>query len=95
VWEKIGGNFGSVAKDLSTGLDGHQYFVPLYQYPWVVFYRKSLFKKNGYTVPTTWDAWLALCKKMKKDGLIPIAFGDKDGWPALGTFDILNMRING
>ena len=33
--------------------------------------------------------------QMKKDGLIPIAFADKDGWPAMGTFDYLNMRING
>ena len=24
-----------------------------------------------------------------------MAFADKDGWPAMGTFDILNMRING
>ena len=32
---------------------------------------------------------------MKTDGLIPIAFAEKDGWPALGTFDILNLRING
>ena len=32
---------------------------------------------------------------MKADGLIPFAFADKDGWPALGTFDILNLRING
>ena len=32
---------------------------------------------------------------MKKDGLVPIAFADKDGWPAMGTFDYLNMRING
>jgi multiple sugar transport system substrate-binding protein len=32
---------------------------------------------------------------MKADGIIPIAFADKDGWPALGTFDILNLRING
>ena len=32
---------------------------------------------------------------MKTDGLTPIAFTDKDGWPAMGTFDILNMRING
>jgi multiple sugar transport system substrate-binding protein len=32
---------------------------------------------------------------MQKDGLAPIAFGDKDGWPAMGTFDQLNMRING
>ena len=32
---------------------------------------------------------------MKSDGLDPIAFADKDGWPAMGTFDILNMRTNG
>ena len=32
---------------------------------------------------------------MKKDGLTPIAFADKDGWPAMGTFDILNLRVNG
>jgi multiple sugar transport system substrate-binding protein len=32
---------------------------------------------------------------MQADGLAPIAFGDKDGWPAMGTFDQLNMRING
>ena len=95
VWEKIGGNFGSAAKALSTGLDGHQYLVPIYNYPWVVFYNKSTFASKGYTVPTTWDQYLALAKKMKSDGLIPFAFADKDGWPALGTFDILNMRING
>jgi len=95
VWEKIGSNFGSAAKQLSTGLDGHQYLVPIYNYPWVVFYNKSEFASKGYTVPTTWDQYIALAKQMKSDGLIPLAFADKDGWPALGTFDILNLRING
>jgi multiple sugar transport system substrate-binding protein len=32
---------------------------------------------------------------MKKDGIAPFAFADKQGWPAMGTFDILNMRTNG
>ena len=32
---------------------------------------------------------------MQKDSLTPIAFADKDGWPAMGTFDILNLRLNG
>jgi multiple sugar transport system substrate-binding protein len=32
---------------------------------------------------------------MQTDGLVPIAFADSDGWPAMGTFDYLNMRING
>ena len=58
-------------------------------------YRKSLFAERGYEVPTTMDELKTLGAKMKKDGLDPIAFADKDGWPAMGTFDILNMRING
>ena len=79
----------------STGDDGKKYFVPNYNYPWAVFYRKSLFAAKGYQVPTTFDEFKTLCAQMKKDGLIPIAFGDKDGWPAMGTFDYLNMRLNG
>jgi multiple sugar transport system substrate-binding protein len=95
VWDKIGGNFNDAAKSLSKGLDGHYYMVPLYNYPWVVFYNKSTFSSKGYTVPTTWDELIALAKKMQADKLIPFAFAEKDGWPALGTFDILNLRING
>jgi multiple sugar transport system substrate-binding protein len=95
VWEKIGGNFNDAAKALSKGLDGHYYLVPLYNYPWVVFYNKSVFAAKGYEVPTTWDAFITLAKKMQSDGLVPLAFADKDGWPALGTFDIINLRING
>jgi multiple sugar transport system substrate-binding protein len=95
VWKVLTPLMPPAMKGASTGLDGHQYFVPIYNYPWAVFYRKSVFKKNGYTVPTTWDQFMTLVKKMKADGLTPIAFTDKDGWPAMGTFDILNMRING
>ena len=82
-------------KAASTGDDGKQYFIPVYNYPWVVLYRKSLFEEKGYTIPTTIDEFKALGDKMKADGLVPIAFGDKDGWPAMGTFDILNLRLNG
>lgn len=95
VWETIGGNFNEAAKSLSKGLDGHYYFVPIYNYPWVVFYNKSTFSEKGYTVPKTWDEYVALLAKMKSDNLVPLAFADKDGWPALGTFDILNLRLNG
>jgi multiple sugar transport system substrate-binding protein len=95
VWDKIGGNFNDATKSLAKGADGHYYLVPIYNYPWVVFYNKSTFKDKGYEVPTTWDQMITLSKKMKSDGLIPFAMGQKDGWPALGTFDIINMRING
>ncbi|WP_416982791.1 ABC transporter substrate-binding protein [Streptomyces sp. T028] len=95
VWAKIGDNFPDAMKKLSKGADGKYYFVPLYTYPWALFYRKSVFEQHGYTVPTTWDELVALCKQMKKDGLVPIAFGDKDAWPAMGTFDQINFRLNG
>ena len=95
VWQKLAPRFSPAMQAASKGLDGHYYFVPIYNYPWAVFYRKSVFKANGYTVPKTWDQFIALAKKMKGDGITPIAFTDKDGWPAMGTFDILNMRING
>ena len=95
VWEKIGGGFTDAIKQASTGEDGKQYFVPLYNYPWAVHYRKSVFEANEFQPPTTLDEMVTLGQQMKKKNLVPLAFADKDGWPAMGTFDYLNMRING
>jgi multiple sugar transport system substrate-binding protein len=95
VWAKVGDQFSDAYKTASTASNGEQYFLPMYNYPWVVIYRKSLFTEKGYTVPTTIEEFKTLGDKMKADGLVPLAFGDKDGWPAMGTFDILNMRMNG
>ena len=95
VWSTVGSNYSDAFKVGSTGDDGKQYFIPIYNYPWAVFYRKSVFQDKGYQIPATLDDFKALCQKMQTDGLVPIAFGDKDGWPAMGTFDILNLRLNG
>ncbi|WP_194896133.1 ABC transporter substrate-binding protein [Catenulispora pinisilvae] len=97
VWDTIGAGFSDAAKKLSKGLDGKTYFVPLYNYPWGVFYRKSLFQAKGYQPTADWDSFVALCAQMKKDGLSPLAagFGGGDSWTNLGTFDYLNLRING
>lgn len=95
VWAKIAGHYTDTLKAASTAADGKQYFIPIYEYPWVVIYRKSLFNEKGYTVPKTLDEFVALSKRMQADGLAPLAFGDLDGWPAMGTFDILDMRMNG
>jgi multiple sugar transport system substrate-binding protein len=97
VWANIGANFSDATKALSKGTDGHYYFVPIYNYPWGVFYRKSMFAAKGYQVPTKWDDFIALAGKMKSDGLVPFSFGygQGDSWTPLGTFDYLNMRING
>ncbi|MES2209151.1 MAG: ABC transporter substrate-binding protein [Chloroflexota bacterium] len=95
VWATAGSNYSDAFKQASTGDDGKQYFIPMYNYPWVIIYRKSLFAEKGYAVPTTWADFKTLAAKIQADGLVPLAFADKDGWPAMGTFDILNMRQNG
>jgi multiple sugar transport system substrate-binding protein len=95
AWDQVKSNFTAGFAGSVTGNDGHIYGIPIDYYPWAVFYRKDVFAAHNYTVPTTWDAFKALCVQMKKDGLIPMAMADKDGWPAQGTFDILNLRMNG
>ena len=93
IWPIDGMN--DAFKQAATAPDGKQYFVPVGYYPWAVFYRKSVFEKNGFAVPETSDDLMTLMQDMEGKGITPFAFGDKDGWPAMGTFDILNMRLNG
>jgi len=95
VWSAVKSNYTAGFEASIKGNDGHAYAVPTDYYPWAVFYRKDVFAAHNYSIPTNWDDFKALCAKMKSDGLTPIAFADKDGWPAQGTFDILNLRING
>ena len=94
VWANLP-DFSDSFKAAATGNDGKQYLVPTSYYPWAVHYRKSLFDEKGYTIPTTKDELLALAQKMKDDGLIPFAYANDGKWPVQGTFDILNLRLNG
>jgi multiple sugar transport system substrate-binding protein len=83
------------ARHASTGHDGRQYFVPFITYPWVIVHRRSAWQQAGYERPQTLAELTDLCRRMRADGLVPFAFGNREGWPAMGTFDIVNMRLNG
>ena len=95
LWAKVKDNFAEGFQQAVVGDDGKVYGIPVDYYPWAVFYRKSVFAEKNYTIPATWADLKTLCAKMKTDGLTPIAFADQEGWPAMGTFDILNLRLNG
>lgn len=82
-------------QEASTAEDGNQYFVPVSYYPWAVFYRPSVFEENGWTEPTTLDELNTLMEEMQGKNITPFAFAAKDAWAPMGTFDILNMRLNG
>jgi multiple sugar transport system substrate-binding protein len=94
VWQNLDG-MSAGFKSASSGLDGKQYFVPIYYYPWAIHYRMSVFEENGYAIPTTWDELLALAAQMQADGITPFASGNDGRWPQMGTFSMINMRVNG
>jgi multiple sugar transport system substrate-binding protein len=82
-------------KTACTATDGKQYMVPFDTYAWTVYYVPSVWKAKGYTVPTTLADFKTLAAKMLTDKLVPIGLGQKDGWPAMGHFDIIDLRENG
>ncbi len=95
VWARVSSNFSEGFAHSTVGNDGRVYAIPVSFYPFCMFYRKSVWAAHRYEVPTTWKQLLALCARMQKDKLTPIAFGAKDRWPTMATFDILNLRLNG
>jgi len=95
VWEGLKANVSDGFKLASTGQDGKMYFVPWTYYCWGIHYRPSLFQEKGWKVPTTMDELKGLADNMKSAGITPFAFGNDGRWPAMGTFDQLNFRLNG
>lgn len=97
VWDEIGDQFENSYKIASTGSDGKQYFLPTSWYPWGLHYRKSTMVELGLDPESiaTWDDLIKLCEATQKKGLIGYALGDKGGWEAMGTFDVINARVNG
>lgn len=83
---------------IATGavtVDGKQWGLPTTAIPWGLFYRKDVFSEKGLTVPTTYEQFKTMGAKAKAAGLVPVAMGTKELWPAAGWFDHMNLRING
>jgi multiple sugar transport system substrate-binding protein len=96
VWEAgLNDQMSEGFKLASTGQDGQLYFVPWTYYAWGIHYRPSLFEENEWEVPTTMDELIGLAEEMQAAGIIPFALGNDGRWPAMGTFDQLNFRMNG
>src|SRR5438132_1778095 len=60
---------------------GDIYGIPNDQGTYGLFYNKALFKKAGVAAPPkTYAQLLADCKKFKAKGILPLAYGDRDGY---------------
>jgi ABC-type glycerol-3-phosphate transport system substrate-binding protein len=63
------------------GGKGQIYGVPLDFVSYGIFYNKAMFHKAGIaTPPATLSQLLTDCEKLKKTSVIPIAYGDRDGY---------------
>ncbi|WP_195891897.1 ABC transporter substrate-binding protein [Neobacillus dielmonensis] len=67
------GNINQEYLEAAKGSDGKVYGVPLSLNSGVIFYNKEIFDKQGIKVPKTWDEFLAVCEKLKKNNITPIA----------------------
>jgi multiple sugar transport system substrate-binding protein len=95
VWKGLS-DYPQSLRTLSTDASGKQIFVPMNNYWWGFFYRKSNFAKWGVQEPRTWAEFVALCHTLQGKGVPPIGIGLGDTpWVASAWFDYLNIRING
>lgn len=68
---------------------GSIYGVPMEQDLMGVYYNKDLFAAHGIEIPKTYAEFLAAADKFKAAGIVPIAFGNRDRWPATNTMSLI------
>ncbi len=63
----------------------------------LIFYNKQILADNNIDVASlsTWTGFLAACEKLKQAGIIPIAYGNKEGWPGDHWISHLMQRMYG
>jgi raffinose/stachyose/melibiose transport system substrate-binding protein len=83
-WEGINGFYRG-----RNGFEGATYGVPMEQDLMGVYYNPALFEENGIAVPTTYAEFQAVAEAFKEKGITPIAFGNRDRWPATNTLSLL------
>lgn len=68
---------------------GKLYAVPMEQDLMGVYYNKAMFAELGLQVPKTYAEFKDVVEKVKAAGRIPIAFGNRDRWPATNTLSLI------
>jgi len=66
--------------------DGKYFAVPFAAVSHAVYYNKTIFQKEGLSVPQTWEDFLALCGTLASKGYTPLANGVADEWDILECF---------
>ena len=72
-----------------SSYQGELYGLPLEQDLVGVYYNKDIFEELGLSVPTTYQEFLTVAEAIKEAGYTPIAFGNRDRWPATNTLSLI------
>jgi len=73
--------------------DGRNFAVPFAAVSHAVYYNKTIFQKEGLSVPNTWEDFLSVCGTLASKGYTPLANGVADEWDILECF-FLGMLPN-
>lgn len=76
-------------------------FVPkegIYALPYVanaagILYNRDMFDEHGWTIPTTWDEFIALCEEIQDAGIQPLYLGYKDTWTCLAPWNAIAVDL--
>ncbi len=88
-WDRYGAGLharNSVTDDGAHVGSGKLYGMSVTSEVVAVFYNKDIFSKLNLTVPKTWDELEAALEAIKTGGIIPITFGNLEGWPGIHTY---------
>ncbi len=96
LWEKakMDERFPTSVANACT-YNNQKYAIPVTQHFAAFFYNKKIFTDNDITPPKTWAEFMAVCKKLIKKGIAPIALGARERWPAQFWFDYILLRTAG
>lgn len=84
--------FSPAVAQAASDYGGRKYLVPMTQHYIGFFYNKEVFSRLKLKPPETWSDFLASCAHLRSAGVVPIALGAQDKWPAQFWFDLLLLR---
>ncbi|MBE6723399.1 MAG: extracellular solute-binding protein [Ruminococcaceae bacterium] len=90
-------NIKSVYKEMDKNLElvpkTGTYAIPYAANASGILYNRKIFKQNGWSIPTTWEEMMALCKKMQDANITPFYFALKDSWTALAPWNAIAVDL--
>lgn len=88
-------------KESYLEIDKNLEFVPtegVYAMPYManaagILYNKDIFEEHGWSIPTTWEEFTALCDEIQEAGIQPLYFGFKDTWTCLAPWNAIAVDL--